>query len=229
MHPFAGKTIPRIVFWPGSYPDAALAVVAAPSSPERAVGGDAGDLLIWRDLAEQFGQHRGVARIAAGDFNSPNLQCLLVDPDVDLAPGAAFCTTVLACSTGNPLRKSIVPPDQLLLLEPGVFSDPPHRYRQAVARARRPAAPSTSCQDRTRSPAIRGVSTPRRRWASSASCRPVCLVCSSTPDITLDSRDESLHAICATEPRQPGVAAVSRSGPGFAAGSACAGLGGDGP
>ena len=36
MHPFAGKTIPRIIFWPGSYPDAALAVVTAPSSPERA-------------------------------------------------------------------------------------------------------------------------------------------------------------------------------------------------
>ena len=161
-------------------------------------GRDAGDLLIWRVLAEQFGQHRGVAYVAAGDRDRPNLQCFLVNPEMDLAPGAAFCTTVLARSTGKPLRKSIDPPDQLLLLAPGVFSDPPHRYRRAAARACRPAAPPTSCQDRTRSPAIRGVSTPRCRWASSASCRPVCLVCSSTPDITLDSRDESLHAICAT-------------------------------
>ena len=34
VHPFAGKTIPRIVFWPGSYLDAAPAVISAPSSPE---------------------------------------------------------------------------------------------------------------------------------------------------------------------------------------------------
>ena len=35
VHPFAGKTIPRIVFWPGSYFDAASAVIAAPSTPNR--------------------------------------------------------------------------------------------------------------------------------------------------------------------------------------------------
>ena len=33
VHPFAGKTIPRIVFWPGLNFDAASAVVTAPSSP----------------------------------------------------------------------------------------------------------------------------------------------------------------------------------------------------
>jgi hypothetical protein len=59
-------------------------------------GRDAGDLLIDRDLAEQLGPHRGVAHIAAGDFNCPNFQCFLVDPEMDLALDTAIGTTVLA-------------------------------------------------------------------------------------------------------------------------------------
>lgn len=34
-HPIAGETIPRIVFWPGSYLDAASGVVSGPALPER--------------------------------------------------------------------------------------------------------------------------------------------------------------------------------------------------
>ena len=34
VHPFAGKTLPRSVFWPGAYFDAALAVATAPASPD---------------------------------------------------------------------------------------------------------------------------------------------------------------------------------------------------
>jgi hypothetical protein len=68
----------------------ALARVVGP------VGGDTGDLLVGRDLDEQLGQHRGIAHIAACDFNSPNLQCFFVDPEMDLAPDAAFCPAMLA-------------------------------------------------------------------------------------------------------------------------------------
>lgn len=56
-------------------------------------------MLGW-DLVEQFGQHGGVAHFIAGDFNRSNLQRLLVDPDVDLAPNTAFLTPVF---TGVPL------------------------------------------------------------------------------------------------------------------------------
>ena len=62
----------------------------------------------------------------------------------------------------KPLRKSLDPPDQVLLLEPGLFSDPPHPCKPAVAHAGQPASPPTPCQtaspptpcqDRTRSSA----------------------------------------------------------------------------
>lgn len=35
VHPIAGKTIPRIVFWPGSCLDAASTVVSVQFSPQR--------------------------------------------------------------------------------------------------------------------------------------------------------------------------------------------------
>ena len=63
---------------------------------EGAVGSDSGDLLAGWDLIEQFWQHGRVADIAGGELGGPDLQCSLVDPDVDLAPDPAFGTTVLA-------------------------------------------------------------------------------------------------------------------------------------
>jgi hypothetical protein len=68
----------------------ALARVVGP------VGGDACDLLIGRDLAEQLRQHGRIAYVAAGDLDRPDLQRLLIDPDVDLAPDAALGTAMLA-------------------------------------------------------------------------------------------------------------------------------------
>ena len=63
MHPFAGKTTPRIVFWPGSYLCAASAVVAAPSSSEC--------------TAEVFLRPQGlVARDGTGGDGLPRLRVL---------------------------------------------------------------------------------------------------------------------------------------------------------
>ncbi len=59
-------------------------------------GGDTGDVLIGGDLGQQFGQHGGIPNVAAGDLDHPDLQRVLVDPEMDLAPDAAFCTAVLA-------------------------------------------------------------------------------------------------------------------------------------
>ena len=90
---------------------------------EGAIGGDAGDLLIGRDLVEKFGQHpRGLSRtsgvrpldvtdVAAGELRRPDPQCLLVDPDVDLAPYTALRAAMLAPSSGKQ--------------SPGLFADPP--------------------------------------------------------------------------------------------------------
>lgn len=60
------------------------------------VGGDGGDLLPRRNLGKQVRQHRRVADIAGGDLDRPDLQCFLVDPEVDLAPNPASRATVLA-------------------------------------------------------------------------------------------------------------------------------------
>jgi hypothetical protein len=65
---------------------------------EGAIGGDSGDLVVRRDLTEELGQHRGIADVAVGELCRPDLQCFLVDPDVDLAPDAAFGAAMLACS-----------------------------------------------------------------------------------------------------------------------------------
>ena len=63
---------------------------------EGTIRGDAGDLLVGRNLVEQFGQHGRVAHIAGGELGRADLQCLLVNPDVDLAPDAPFRAAVLA-------------------------------------------------------------------------------------------------------------------------------------
>ena len=60
------------------------------------VSSDAGNLVVGRDLVEQFGQQGGVTHFTARDFNSPNLQRLLVDPDVYPAPNTALRATVFA-------------------------------------------------------------------------------------------------------------------------------------
>ena len=52
--------------------------------------------MVWGDLAEKLRQHRGVADVAGGDFDSADFQRLLIDPKVDLAPDAAFGAAVLA-------------------------------------------------------------------------------------------------------------------------------------
>lgn len=54
------------------------------------------DLLLRRGLAEQIRQHRCVADVVPADRDRPDLQCLLVDPEVDLAPDAPFGATMLA-------------------------------------------------------------------------------------------------------------------------------------
>lgn len=61
-----------------------------------AVCGDTANLLIGRDMAEQFGQHRCIADIASGELDCPNFQCFLVDPEVNLTPDAAFGAAMLA-------------------------------------------------------------------------------------------------------------------------------------
>ena len=57
---------------------------------------DTGNVLIGGDLGQQFGQHGGIPDVAAGDLDRPDLQRLFVDPEMDLAPDAAFCPAVLA-------------------------------------------------------------------------------------------------------------------------------------
>ncbi len=52
--------------------------------------------MAWGDLAEKLRQHGGVADVAFGDFDSADFQRLLIDPEVDLAPDAAFGAAVLA-------------------------------------------------------------------------------------------------------------------------------------
>ena len=54
------------------------------------------DVEIGGELAEQLGQHRRVTDVAASDLDGADLQRLLVDADVDLAPETAFGATILA-------------------------------------------------------------------------------------------------------------------------------------
>ena len=66
------------------------------SSIVGAVCGDATDLFVHWYLAEQVGQHRGIADVAPGDLDGADLQRFLVDAEVDLAPDAPFGAAVLA-------------------------------------------------------------------------------------------------------------------------------------
>lgn len=70
--------------------------VVALSSIVGAIRGDAADLLVRGDLTEKVGQHRCISDVAPGDLDGSNFQCFLIDPEVDLAPDAAFRATMLA-------------------------------------------------------------------------------------------------------------------------------------
>ncbi|ETX11945.1 hypothetical protein OCH239_18950 [Roseivivax halodurans JCM 10272] len=61
-----------------------------------AVRGDQSDLDVLQNLIQQLGKHRRIADIATGDLDGPNFQRLLVGTDMDLAPQAAFGTTMFA-------------------------------------------------------------------------------------------------------------------------------------
>ena len=60
--------------------------IVALSSVIGAVGRDAGDLLVHRDLAYKIRQHGRVTDVASGDLDGSDLQRPFVDADVDLAP-----------------------------------------------------------------------------------------------------------------------------------------------
>ena len=68
--------------------------IVALARVEGTAGGNAGDLLVGRDLVKQFGQHRRIAHVAGGELNSPDFQRLRINSNVDLAPDAPFGTAV---------------------------------------------------------------------------------------------------------------------------------------
>ncbi len=70
--------------------------IVALSSVIGAVGRDAGDLLVHRDLAYKIRQHGRVTDMAASDLDGPNLQCLLIDPKINLAPDPSLGVAVFA-------------------------------------------------------------------------------------------------------------------------------------
>ncbi len=63
---------------------------------EGAVGGDAGDLLIWWDLVQKLAQHGRVTNIAGGELGGQDFQCLPINSDVDFAPDTPLGATMLA-------------------------------------------------------------------------------------------------------------------------------------
>lgn len=63
----------------------------------RPICGNVADVLIERDLVQEFGQHGSITDVAAGDFDCPNFQRFLVHTYVYLAPYAAFRTAMLTC------------------------------------------------------------------------------------------------------------------------------------
>ena len=69
----------------------------------RPICGYAADVLIGRNLVQEFGQHGSVSDVAAGGLDRPNFQSLLIDPNVYLAPDAPFGATML---TGIPFAFS---------------------------------------------------------------------------------------------------------------------------
>jgi hypothetical protein len=62
----------------------------------RPISGDGAYVLIGRDLVQEFGQHRGISDVAAGDFDCSNLQRFLVEAYEYLTPGTAFGAAMFA-------------------------------------------------------------------------------------------------------------------------------------
>ena len=60
------------------------------------VGCNAAEVLIGRDLAEQVGQHRGIANAATGDFDRTDLKRFRIYSDMYLAPEPSLGAAVLA-------------------------------------------------------------------------------------------------------------------------------------
>lgn len=75
-----------IAAWTPSFGDGIVTFALVVGS----VDGDADGLLLGRNLAEQFGEHRGIAHIADGELDRSNFQRLLVGPEMGLAPNAAL-------------------------------------------------------------------------------------------------------------------------------------------
>ena len=92
---------------------------------------------------QKFRQHGRIAHIAGGELGRPDLQCLLVNSDVDLAPYTAFGAAMFARSSGKQ--------------SPGLFSHPPQHCSRAGGRVYRSVRPPRSWQARTRSSASPGA------------------------------------------------------------------------
>ena len=60
------------------------------------VSSHAAKLLIGRDLAEQVGQHRGIANTTAGDFDRTDLKRFRIYSDMYLAPEPSLGAAMLA-------------------------------------------------------------------------------------------------------------------------------------
>ena len=62
------------------------------------ISGDAGDLVVGGDLAQEFGQQGVVANVTAtgSELDGPNLQYVFVDPEMDRGRNAAHETAMLA-------------------------------------------------------------------------------------------------------------------------------------
>lgn len=57
---------------------------------------DAADLFILGDLVEQVGQNRSISDVASRDLHGTNLQCLLVDPEMELTPDTPLWAAMFA-------------------------------------------------------------------------------------------------------------------------------------
>lgn len=61
----------------------------------RPICGEAADVLVGRDLVEQIWQNGRIPDAATCDLNCSYLQCLLINPNVHLAPLTTFGSAVL--------------------------------------------------------------------------------------------------------------------------------------
>jgi len=78
--------------------------IVAFASVVSAICRDAADRLAFRDLAEEVRQDRRIINVAPGDLDGTDLQCLLVNSDMDLPPDPPLGPAMLA---GVPLTFSL--------------------------------------------------------------------------------------------------------------------------